>query len=158
MALFHIVPRVIFKINSKMGCRAHYKFLKCLRTPWDHFWVGIIEEMKLGFSHLNYKSFSDEQDSKFKLILHNLYFASLKLVRHSIINCLHSCLRSHPKHSMQGHALYPFWEESAQCHFDKVAFCIKLVLEPCTCSLLIIYVSYQTYYTFLSKHLSRTSS
>ena len=47
---------------------------------------------------------------------------------------------------MQGHALYPFWEESAHCHFDKVTFCTKLVLEPCTCN-----TSLYNYYKRLSQ-------
>ena len=125
MALFHIVPRVIFKINSNMGFIAHYKFPKCPRTPWDHFLVGRIEEMKLGFCHLNYKSFFMNTWTKSITMLHNPHFSGIKLVFHSIINSLHNWLCPYSNSSSFVQTNLPFWGESNIFILVKQALCTK---------------------------------
>ena len=140
MALFHIVASGIFKSKSNMGCIEHCKLSKMSKNSLRSFLSRENRRDEVRVLSLELQGILWWTKFKFKVMLHKLYFAGLKLVRHSIINCLHNCYRSHFKHSLQGHALYPFWEESAHCHFDKVTFCIKLVLELCTCSFLIIHV------------------
>ena len=75
--------------------------------------------MKLGFSKLNYKPFHDEQKFKSKPRLHNLFFAGLKLVFHSMINGLHNSLGPYPLGLSFVQSDFPYMAQSCHFHFDK---------------------------------------
>ena len=95
-------------------------FPKCPRTPWDHSWVGQIEEIKLGFCHLNYKSFLMNTWTKSIAMLHNPHFAGLKIIFHSIINGLHNWLCPYPSVWSFVQNDFPFMAQSCHFHFDKI--------------------------------------
>ena len=111
MELFHIVPSGIFKRNSNMGCREHCKLSKMSKNSLISFLSRENRRDEFRVLSLELQAILWWTNSKFKVVLHNLYFTGLKLVRYSIINGLHNCYRYHSKHSMQGPALYPFWKK-----------------------------------------------
>ena len=110
-------------------------FLKSPRTHWDHSWARRIEEMELGFHLWITRQFCDEHITKSMAMLHNLCFAGLKLVFHSIINGLHNWLSPYTSDSSIVQNNLPFWEESNIFILEKFTLITKsTLLELCTCS------------------------
>ena len=96
MAIFHIVPRVIFKSDSNRGYREHYNLSKMSKNSLRSSLIKENRRHEVGISFLNYMSFSWWTRIQIHARLHNLCFAGLKLVCHSIINGLHNSLGPYP--------------------------------------------------------------
>ena len=91
MALFHIVPRGIFKSHSKMGCRAYCKLSKIPKNSLRSFLSRKNRRDEVRVLSLELQVILWWTKFKIQSMLHNLYFSGLKLVRNSIINGLHRC-------------------------------------------------------------------
>ena len=78
--------------------------------------------MKLGFSHLNYKSFCDEQEFNFKPMLHNLALQASKPQDLSIIRRLHLLLSYYPLDSSFIQVNFPLMAQRHHCHLHKASF------------------------------------
>ena len=115
-----------FAENWKHGFKAYYKLSKISKNSLISCLRKENQRHEVDISFLNYRSFSWWTRMQIHARLHNICFASLKLVWHSIIKCLHSCKKLQSKHSIHCLCLMPFWEESAHCHFGKVAFMHKI--------------------------------
>ena len=104
--------------------------------------------MKLGFYHLNYKAFCDEQEFNFKPMLHNLVLQASKPQDISIIIRLHLLLIYYPFHSSFIQDNFPLMAQRHHCHLHKASFmqsqlALRFALVP----------SAQTSSTKLDKHV-----
>ena len=85
MALFHIVPRGIFKSNSNMDCIEHFKLSKMSKNSLRSFLSRENRRDEVRVLSLELQAIFDEHMNQIHARLHNPCFAGLKIVRHSII-------------------------------------------------------------------------
>ena len=90
MALFHIVPRGIFKSNSNIDCIAHFNISKMSKNSLRSFLSRENRRDEVRVLSLELQVILDEHMNQINVRMHNICFAGLKLVYHSIIKFLHN--------------------------------------------------------------------
>ena len=110
-------------------------FPKYPRTHWDHTWAKRIKAKKLGFHSWIIRQILWWTRTKSIAMLHNIHFADLKLIYHSLIKFLYNLLNYDPSVWVFVQLIIPFLEESNISILEKFTLITKsTLLELCTCS------------------------
>ena len=106
-----------------MGCRAHFNISKISKNSLRSFLSRENRRYEIRVLSLQLQVIFDEHMNQIKVRLHNLCFAGLKLVCHSIINGLHKLLSFNPSGLSFIQSTFPLIAQSEHFHFRKASCC-----------------------------------